>query len=86
MTIVAVYAHDWGCYCEQVDADYKFDLIYGWIIGKLIMENDDMIVLAHHWFDRENQVRHVTTVQKSCVIRRQDFEVDTNAQPDRPSP
>ena len=75
MNIVAVYARDWGCYCAQIEAVHKFELVYGWVIGRLLVEDDEKLVIAHHWFPKEDQVRHTTTVQKSCVIRRVDFRV-----------
>jgi hypothetical protein len=75
MSIVAIYARDWGVYSEQIDAGHEFGLIYGWVVGRLLREDDEKMVIAHHWFPKEDQVRHTTTVQKSCVIRRVDFRV-----------
>lgn len=76
MILIAVYARDWGCYCEQIDANHEFTLIYGWVIGKLIREDDEKIIIAHHWFPNEDQLRHTTTVQKSCIIKRHEYAVE----------
>lgn len=75
MNIVAVYARDWAMLSEQMSADHDFGLMWGWVVGRLLREDDEKMVIAHHWFPKEDQVRHTTTVQKSCVIRRVDFKV-----------
>lgn len=75
VTLIAVLARDWGVYSEQIDAGHDFSLVYGWVVGVLIGEDDEKLIIAHHWFARDGQVRHVTVVQKSCIIQREMFTV-----------
>lgn len=57
-------------------ADDDFQLVYGWVIGELVLEDEDKLIIAHHSFKDEGQVRHITTIPKVCVIKRFDFEID----------
>ena len=75
MTIIAVYGRDWSRYTDQMDASADFSLMCGWVVGVLVREDDEKLVIAHHFFPREDQVRHTSVIQKSCVIRRVEFKV-----------
>lgn len=78
MTVIALHAKDWSGYDEQYAADAEFDLMRGWVVGVLLREDDEKIVIAHHWFMKDKQVRHVTVVQKSCIVRRVEFKVKSD--------
>lgn len=73
--IVAVYASDWGAYCAQISREHEFELVRGFVIGELIAEDEQKIVIAHHAFDG-GELRHTTTVPKVNVIGRWDFFID----------
>lgn len=65
--LVAIYASDWGFYSEQISLTYDFELVKGWIYGRVVKETDDMIVVAHQVFDSE-EGRHVSTIPKSNIF------------------
>lgn len=75
LEIVAVYASDWGMYSDQVSRDHPFQLVRGWVVGVLVGETPDQLVIAHHSFT-DGDLRHVTTIPKVNVLARWDFFID----------
>jgi len=65
--LVAVLACDWCYYEVQSPIDSPFTSIDGIIVGVLIHEDDEKIVLAHQVFPDEGQVRHVSVITKSSI-------------------
>lgn len=65
--LVAVLASDWCYYENQAPLTNRFTAIDGIIVGILIDEDDDQIVLAHQVFPDEEQVRHVSVITKSSI-------------------
>lgn len=74
--IVAVVATDW-CYYEAdrpiSKPEKMFTLIDGLIVGLLIYEDDDKLVIAHQYFEEEEKVRHTTVISKFSITERLDF-------------
>lgn len=73
--LVALYAKDWGIYQETLHRSHDFVMVYGWIVGVLIAEDDEKIVLAHEWFPGDNDVRHTSVIPKVCIERQVMFDV-----------
>lgn len=71
--VVAVLAKDWSLYSEQYEFEHEFDLIAGWIVGLLVSEDDEKIVIAHHWFPVEDQVRRISAIPKGNIVERIDY-------------
>jgi len=65
--LVAVLASDWCYYENQSPLTNKFTAIDGIIVGILIDEDDEQIVLAHQVFPDEEQVRHVSVITRSSI-------------------
>lgn len=78
LEIVAVYASDWGAYCDQVSRDHEFVMVRGWVVGELVREDDQTLVIAHHSFTG-GDLRHVTTIPLANVLGRWDFFIDEGA-------
>ena len=72
VTVVAVYASDWGTFGDQVTRDHEFAFVRGWVYGELVAEDADKLVVAHHAFD-DDGLRHVTILPKVNVLRRLDW-------------
>lgn len=62
-----VTATDWAHYDQQVDTAYEFTPIVGQIVGFLIKETDDYVVLAHQRFAKEDDVRFTSVITKSSI-------------------
>lgn len=68
LEVVCVLATDW-CYYEHTKSIHdKFTPIDGYIVGFVLEENDEKIVLAHQVFKENESVRHVTVVTKTSVV------------------
>jgi hypothetical protein len=64
--VVVVEARDW-CLHHMGRATDKFEAITGWVVGVLLEDNEDRVVVAHALFDDEG-VRDVTAIPRECVI------------------
>ena len=77
--IVAVVAKDW-CYYENDRPIHNpgkmFTLIDGLIVGLLLHEDDEKLVIAHQYFKEEEKVRHTTVVSKFSISERLDFSFE----------
>lgn len=68
LEVVCVLATDW-CYYEQTRSIHdKFTPIDGYIVGFVLEEDEEKIVLAHQVFKENESVRHVTVVTKTSII------------------
>lgn len=67
--VVVVRANDWCHYEDIYPADHGFDLIDGLIVGFVLEEDDDKIVLAHQIFGGDT-VRHITVINADDVLER----------------
>jgi len=77
--VVMVYAVDWNQYAEQhspIGGDYH--AAKGWIVGFLIEETDDHLVIAHTSFD-PGDVRYAVVIPKCTIIQRNAFELKAEA-------
>jgi hypothetical protein len=71
-TIVSITAVDWAIYTEQMPVKSEFKMIRGDIVGFLVQEDDDKIVLAMQWF-QDGDIRPTLVVPKVCILTREDF-------------
>lgn len=71
--IVVAYASDWGVLSEQIERDEDIPVVRGWVVGELVKETKDALVIAHHSFD-DGHIRHVTTMPKVNIETRRDFK------------
>lgn len=65
--VVMVCAKDWTLYNEQKSIYDKFEISIGYLIGFLIQEDKEKIVLAANYFE-DGQVRETTVVPKEAII------------------
>lgn len=79
MPIVAVFAKDWAMHSEQAERKFDFDVICGWVVGLLVREDDDKIVITHEWFPSDDHVRCTSVIPKLCILERIDYEGVTYA-------
>jgi hypothetical protein len=75
--VVIVQAKDW-CYhaSEQRPRTDEYPSIDCFICGMLIHEDDDVVVIAHHWFPDQDEVRHVSTITKSTIVEMYRFSLE----------
>ncbi len=67
--VVVIHAVDWCYYESQAPASCGlFNPIEGVIVGILVEETEDKIVLAHQWFPEQDEVRHVTSIPMGNII------------------
>ena len=72
--IVAVYATDWNEYCNQhgYSPNHTYKLAKGWMVGFLLEENEEHLVLCHTIFGPYD-VRYAVVVSKSSIIERRNI-------------
>ena len=76
MTVAVVMASDW-CYYEQTKSIRdNFTAIDGFIVGFVLDEDDEKLVLAHQVFKENESVRHVTVITKTSIIERYNMKID----------
>ncbi len=76
LQVVCVLASDW-CYYEQTKSIRdNFTPIDGFIVGFVLEEDDEKIVLAHQVFKENESVRHVTVVTKTSIRERYNMKID----------
>lgn len=83
--VVAVRAVDWGHTAGQMDVRDNFKLYEGWIIGLLVQEDEDKLVLAHNWFEDAGDVRATTAIPKVTIQERHEWNLREEAASE-PSP
>ncbi len=60
-------AKDWTLYNEQKPANDRFDVSIGYVIGFLVKEDDEKVVLSANVFT-DGQVRETTVIPKENII------------------
>jgi hypothetical protein len=72
-----VYAVDWNQYEEQhkPSKDEPYRSAKSWIVGFLIEETEEHLVLAHTSFDF-GDVRYALVIPKCSIIQRNEFKLD----------
>ena len=75
ITVIAVRAKDWAYYGQQTDRTQEFSLIVGWVVGVLIQESEEALVISQNFFPLEDQVRYTSVIQKREVIQEVRFQV-----------
>jgi hypothetical protein len=70
-TIVHITAVDWAMHYPQSDSEETFDIIHAEIVGFLVSEDAEKIVLTQQWFD-SGQVRQTIAVPKVCIVDRRE--------------
>lgn len=76
MEVAVVLASDW-CYYEQTRSIYdKFTPIDGYIVGFVLEEDEEKIVLAHQVFKENESVRHVTVITKTSIVEMFRMKID----------
>lgn len=76
MEVAVVLASDW-CYYEQSRSIYdKFTPIDGYIVGFVLEEDEEKIVLAHQVFKENESVRHVTVITKTSIHEMYRMKID----------
>ena len=79
MKIVRVKAIDWTQYSGLTDITEPFSLIKADVVGFLVKEDKEKIVLTHQWFERGecvDDVRYTTVIPKKMILERKDFKDD----------
>ena len=66
--VIAVFAKDWNQYTSQRDYRSDFDVSKGWVVGWVIQENDEKLVLAQDWFPDLKDVRDICVIPKETII------------------
>jgi len=68
LEVVLIFAEDW-CYhaSDQAPRLCDFETIDCCICGLLIDEDEDKVVVAHHWFPGMDDVRHVSVITKRTI-------------------
>ena len=75
ITVIAVRAKDWAYYSQQADRTQEFSLMVGWVVGVLIQESEEALVISQNFFPLEDQVRYTSVIQKREVIQEVRFQV-----------
>lgn len=65
--IVAVRATDWNQYSSFCDCSHNFGYAIGWVVGLLIKEDDEKIVIAHEYFEGGETLRNTTVIQRETI-------------------
>lgn len=71
---VYIEAVDWGVCSEQVAAGYSMPIVRGGVIGIVVDEDDDRMVLAQQIFD-DGGMRALLSIPKVCISRRLALQV-----------
>lgn len=78
--VVMIYAVDWNQYSGQhkpSDGE-PYCAAKGWVVGFLIEETDEHLVIAHTYFDM-GDVRYALVILKRTIIQRNGFELKDGA-------
>lgn len=68
MKIVKLKVKDLAFYHNEKHYMTGFDYSVMEIVGFLVEEDKDKIVLAHQWFEDSQEVRHTTVIPKECIM------------------
>ena len=76
MKIIRVKAIDWTQYTGFVEVVDHFNLLEAQVVGFLVKEDDERIVLSHQWFERDgatDDVRYTTVIPKQMILEREEL-------------
>lgn len=76
MKVVRVKATDWTQYSNPTDISDDFLLLEANIVGFLVKEDKEKIVLSHQWFERHgscDDVRYTTVIPKKMILEREEL-------------
>lgn len=76
LQVAVVFASDWCYYEQNKSIRDKFTPIDGYIVGFVLEEDDEKIVLAHQVFKENESVRHVTVITKSSIHEMHFMKID----------
>lgn len=82
MTVCIVEAVDWALYAEQISVKTKWNVIRGLLVGFLIEETADYIVLSPQLFsndDGDDEVRCTLVVPRCCILKMNCVSVEQEA-------
>lgn len=71
MKIAKVIAEDWALYDGTYELGYPFKVSIAEVVGFLIQEDDEKVVLSHQYFPRSDatdDVRRTTVIPKKMII------------------
>jgi len=71
MKIAKVIAQDWALYDGSYELGHPFKVTLGEVVGFLVQEDDEKVVLSHHYFPRSeatDDVRRTTVIPKGMII------------------
>ena len=70
--IIVIKARDWSIYSDtyRINEKESWDVMNGWMVGWLIKEQEDSLIIAFEVFEEElyNKMRHVQVVPKETIL------------------
>ena len=74
--LIRIHAKDWNSYSGQVDINCEFKLSMNWLVGFLIHEDDEKLVIAAEVIDSCTpvDVRYTSVIPKECIVFRTELE------------
>lgn len=73
MILTAVYAVDWSTYeGENIHPGTDFKLLKAHVVGFVVSENSEKVVLAQQVF-ADGSLREVVVIPKVCILQRADL-------------
>lgn len=78
--VKCVLATDWAYYESTLPRHHDFDSMDAMIVGFVLEEDDENIVLAHQVFEGGKIVRHVTVIPKKNIKEEFGMVIQTQEQ------
>lgn len=75
LEVEVIHAEDWCYHPDQKNRYSEFDTIDAVIVGFLIYEDDEKVVLTHQWFPGQDDVRHTSVITKHSIIERRQARI-----------
>lgn len=73
MNLAAIFSVDWGVYeGESIPANTLFEMQKAHVVGYVISENSERVVLAQQVF-ADGSLRAVVVIPKVCILQRADL-------------
>lgn len=72
--LIALHAFDWSLQSEQVGPDYKMKILRGAVVGWLVSEDAEHIVIAQQNF-YDDGLRNLLSIPLGCITDRKEFDV-----------
>jgi len=70
MNIVRVIAEDWAQYTSMTEIVFPFEVSVAEVVGFLVQEDNDKVVLSHQLFPRDDttdDVRYTSVIPKKMI-------------------